>query len=83
MQTARAALQDEFDQLVSELETSQSSVTSLEAQVRREGERREKELARCADVIQELQQQLQSSEQQWNTARQEVYIRLHRNDIIV
>ena len=81
MQAARVALQDEFDQMVTELEISQSSVVSLEARVGGEGERREQELARCADVIQDLQKQLESAEAQWNTARQEVS-GLHHYDII-
>ena len=72
MQTARTALQDEFEQLLSELEASQSSVASLEAQVRGEGERRGAELSQYADVIRDLQKQLECAEEQRNTARQEV-----------
>ena len=69
---ARTALQEEFEQLLSELEASQSSVASLETEVRGEGERREAELSRCADVIRDLRKQLESAEGQRNTARQEV-----------
>ena len=82
MQTARAALQDEFEQLVTELDTSQSSVAGLETRVREEGERRERELARCADVIRDLQKQLESAEEQWNTTRQEV-MGLRHDDVII
>ena len=73
MQVARTALQDEFDQLVSELEESQSSVAGLEGQVRQEGEKREGGLTRCADVIRDLQQQLEAAEERWNTTKLEVY----------
>ena len=70
MQAARAALQSEFDRLVSELAVSRSSVEGLEEQVREEGER---EMARCANVISDLQQQLKATEKQWNHTQQEVY----------
>ena len=81
MQVARAALQDEFDQLVSELEESQSSVAGLEGQVRQEGEKREGELTRCAGVIRDLQQQLEAAEERWNTTKLEV-LGLHHDDVI-
>lgn len=73
---ARTALQNEFEQLVVELETSQSTVEGLEAKLQDEEDRREKELARCANIIRELQQQLSSAEEHWNSSQEEV------NDII-
>ena len=72
MQAARAALQEEFDQLMAELESSQSSVAGLEAQVKEEEEKRETELAKCASVIRDLQIQLNTAEEMQNAARQEV-----------
>ena len=57
---------------MSELETSQATVDHLEGRVSEEGERREGELARCANVIRDLQQQLKSSEERWSSSREEV-----------
>lgn len=72
METARAALQNEFDQLLVELETSQSTVEGLEAKLQEEEDRRERELARCANIIRELQQQLATAEEHWSSSREEV-----------
>ena len=72
MEAARVALQNEFDQLVAELETSQTTVDSLEGRLREEGERRERELSRCANVIKDLQTQLQTTEERWSRGQEEV-----------
>lgn len=72
MQAARKDLQEEFDRLVLELEGSQSCVLDLERQVRGEEEKREQELTRCADVINDLQQQLATTEQKWTDTEHEV-----------
>ena len=74
MEAARVALQNEFDQLVAELETSQATVDSLEGRVREEGERRERELSRCANVIRDLQNQLRTAEERWSNSQQEVHV---------
>ena len=81
MQAARTALQNEFDQLVSELETSQSSVASLEERVHEESDRREGELERSANVVRDLQQQLRTAEEHWKRGQEEVWC--HRGDVIL
>lgn len=81
MEGARAALQNEFEQLVVELETSQSTVERLEAKLQEEEDRREGELARCANVIRQLQQQLATAEEHWGNSREEVNL-IHHHDII-
>ena len=73
MEASRAALQNEFDQLATELEASQTSVEQLERKVMEEGGRRQEELTTCAGVIRDLQQQLSTSEERWNSSRDEVF----------
>ena len=72
MEGARTALQNEFEQLVVELETSQSTVEGMETKLQEEEDRREAELARCANVIRELQQQLATAEEHWSNSWEEV-----------
>ena len=72
MEGARTALQNEFEQLVVELETNQSTVEGMETKLQEEEDRREAELARCANVIRELQQQLATAEEHWSNSREEV-----------
>lgn len=72
MQTARNALTDEFNQMVGELELSRSNVAELEAELREEEEKREKELDKCTVIIRDLQKQLTIAEEHRKKSKTEV-----------
>ena len=72
MEASRDALRNEYDQLVLELEAGQVTVQQLERRLSEEGERREEEVGRRAKVMEDLQQQLKSSEERWTRSQAEV-----------
>ena len=72
VEASRDALRNEYDQLVLELEAGQVTVQQLEKRLREEGERREEEVERRARVMEDLQQQLKSSEERWTRSQTEV-----------
>ena len=72
VEASRDALRNEYDQLVLELEAGQVTVQQLEKRLREEGERREEEVGRRARVMEDLQQQLKSSEERWTRSQTEV-----------
>ena len=72
MESAREALQQEFDHALVDLESSEAMVGELEEELEEERRRGEEEVGRCETLIAELQAQLEASEEQCRTEEEKV-----------
>lgn len=72
VEAAHDALQQEFDQVQLELESSEAMVGELEQELEEERRKGEEEVGRCEALIVELQGQLEASEEQCRTEKAKV-----------
>ena len=72
VEAAREALQQEFDSVQVELESSEAMVGELEQELEEERRKGEEEVGRCEALIVELQGQLEASEEQCRTEKSKV-----------
>ena len=72
VEAAHEALQQEFDRVQIELESSEAMVGELEQELEEERRKGEEEVGRCETLIVELQGQLEASEEQCRTEKAKV-----------
>lgn len=72
-QKANQALQNEYDRVLEELASREQDVMKLEDQMK-DAFKGQEELARCSQVIAELRQQLELSQQQLDAEKERVRV---------